>query len=253
MKNVLKYMFGAVLVIVALAACTNEYAYDAPSATEQGGNATISAETTSFVFVPSDDQDLMVTITRVDATNAQEIGLTCDNPKFAVPSTVSFAAGEKSKDVVFKSSLVAGESESAVISISGADAFLYGANSVKLNVSVYRSFTGMIQQTDFYGEDPWEIDIYELGDGDYMIPNAFADGYDLKFNIDFKTNQVKIPAQYIDYYSDDYGAIGMTTSTATYDPENLLITATSTFSLPAIEYTFGTGKVYIVFDEDPQQ
>ena len=40
----------------------------------------------------------------------------------------------------------------------------------------------------------------------------------------------------------------MTTSTATYDPENLLITATSTFSLPAIEYTFGTGKVYIVFD-----
>ena len=252
MKNVLKYMFGAVLVIVALAACTNEYAYDAPSATEQGGNATISAETTSFVFVPSDDQDLMVTITRVDATNAQEIGLTCDNPKFAVPSTVSFAAGEKSKDVVFKSSLVAGESESAVISIVAADAFLYGANSVKLNVSVYRSFTGMIQ-TAFYGEDPLEIDIYELGDGDYMIPNAFADGYDLKFNIDFKTNQVKIPAQYIDYHSDDYGAIGMTTSTATYDPENLLITATSTFSLPAIEYTFGTGKVYIVFDEDPQQ
>lgn len=252
MKNVLKYMFGAVLVIVTLAACTNEYAYDAPSATEQGGNATISAETTSFVFVPSDDQDLMVTITRVDATNAQEIGLTCDNPKFAVPSTVSFAAGEKSKDVVFKSSLVAGESESAVISIVAADAFLYGANSVKLNVSVYRSFTGMIQ-TAFYGEDPLEIDIYELGDGDYMIPNAFADGYDLKFNIDFKTNQVKIPAQYIDYYSDDLGAIGMTTSTATYDPENLLITATSTFSLPSIEYTFGTGKVYIVFDEDPQQ
>ena len=252
MKNVLKYMFGAVLVIVTLAACTNEYAYDAPSATEQGGNATISAETTSFVFVPSDDQDLMVTITRVDATNAQEIGLTCDNPKFAVPSTVSFAAGEKSKDVVFKSSLVAGESESAVISIVAADAFLYGANSVKLNVSVYRSFTGMIQ-TAFYGEDPLEIDIYELGDGDYMIPNAFADGYDLKFNIDFKPNQVKIPAQYIDYYNDDLGAIGMTTSTATYDPENLLITATSTFSLPAIEYTFGTGKVYIVFDEDPQQ
>ena len=204
------------------------------------------------MFVPSDDQDLMVTITRVDATNAQEIGLTCDNPKFAVPSTVSFAAGEKSKDVVFKSSLVAGESESAVISIVAADAFLYGANSVKLNVSVYRSFTGMIQ-TAFYGEDPLEIDIYELGDGDYMIPNAFADGYDLKFNIDFKTNQVKIPAQYIDYYSDDLGAIGMTTSTATYDPENLLITATSTFSLPSIEYTFGTGKVYIVFDEDPQQ
>ena len=252
MKNVLKYMFGAVLVIVTLAACTNEYAYDAPSATEQGGNATISAETTSFVFVPSDDQDLMVTITRVDATNAQEIGLTCDNPKFAVPSTVSFAAGEKSKDVVFKSSLVAGESESAVISIVAADAFLYGANSVKLNVSVYRSFTGMIQ-TAFYGEDPLEIDIYELGDGNYMIPNAFADGYDLKFNIDFKTNQVKIPAQYIDYYNDDLGAIGMTTSTATYDPENLLITATSTFSLPSIEYTFGTGKVYIVFDEDPQQ
>jgi hypothetical protein len=252
MKNVLKYMFGAVLSILTLAACTNEYTYDAPSATEQGGNATISVETASYVFVPSDDQDLMVTITRVDATSAQEIGLTCDNPKFAVPSTVSFAAGEKSKDVVFKSSLVAGESESAVISISGADAFLYGANSVKLNVSVYRSFTGMIQ-TAFYGEDPWEIDIYELGDGDYMIPNAFADGYDLKFNIDFKTNQVKIPAQYIDYHSDDYGAIGMTTSTATYDPENLLITATSTFSLPAIEYTFGTGKVYIVFDEDPQQ
>jgi hypothetical protein len=245
-------MFGAVLSILTLAACTNEYTYDAPSATEQGGNATISVETASYVFVPSDDQDLMVTITRVDATSAQEIGLTCDNPKFAVPSTVSFAAGEKSKDVVFKSSLVAGESESAVISISGADAFLYGANSVKLNVSVYRSFTGMIQ-TAFYGEDPWEIDIYELGDGDYMIPNAFADGYDLKFNIDFKTNQVKIPAQYIDYHSDDYGAIGMTTSTATYDPENLLITATSTFSLPAIEYTFGTGKVYIVFDEDPQQ
>ena len=252
MKNIFKYTFVALLSVLALTACTNEYEYDAPSATEQGGNATISAATTSFVFVPGETQECKVTVTRVNDTEAEEIGLTCDNTNFTVPSSVSFSAGEKAKEVTITSSLDAGSSEVANISIAQTNAFIYGANTITISVNVYRMFDAVIQ-TAMYGDDPWDAVIYELGAGSYMIPDAFAEGYDLKFSIDFNTNKVTIPAQYIDYYSDTYGPIAMSTSTATYDPETLLITATSTFSLPYIEYTFGTVPLYIVFGADPQQ
>ena len=252
MKNLFNYTLTLLLGLLTITACTNKYEYDAPSATDQGGNATISTENNSFVFVPGDEQVYQVTITRVDATNAQEISLTCDNEKFEVPATVSFAAGEKSKDVSLSSSLVAGESEVVNISLGKSDAFLYGTNTIRLSVSVYRMFKAVIQSA-FYGNEPWEVSIYELGEGAYKIPDAFHDGYDLKFNIDFKTKKVTIPAQYIDYYDDEYGAIAMSTSTATYDPSTLMITATSTFFLPSISYVFGTAPVYIVFESDPQK
>ena len=46
----------------------------------------------------------------------------------------------------------------------------------------------------------------------------------------------------------------MTTGSATYDPENLLITATVKFTLPDSGFSFsGTHTVYIMFGSDPQK
>lgn len=253
MKNLLKYTLGALLAIVAMTACTNEYEYDAPSATNQGGNAMVSTGETSFVFVPGQNQTYTITVTRIDTTEAQEIGLTCDNEKFVVPATVSFAANEKSKDITVTSTLVAGESAVANISVAEKDAFLYGVNTVSLSVSVFRSFSGFIQSA-FYGNEPWEVSIYEIGDGEYMIPNAFADGYDWYFSINFATNKVTIKGQYVDVYDEEYGRIAFIPSSTSYDPENLLVSATGKFTLPDYGASFnGTHTVYVGFAEDPQK
>ena len=41
MKNIFKYTFAVLLGAMAAVSCTNEYEYDAPSATEQGLNGVI--------------------------------------------------------------------------------------------------------------------------------------------------------------------------------------------------------------------
>ena len=56
MKKFFRYTLAVLLGAMTMVACTNEYEYDAPSATDQGGNATISAAKTSYVFVPADEQ-----------------------------------------------------------------------------------------------------------------------------------------------------------------------------------------------------
>ena len=252
MKKLFKYTMAVVLGAFALASCTNEYEYDAPSLTDQGGNATISTEKTAFVFVPGEDQEYVVTITRVDTTQAETISLTCDNEKFTVPATVEFAAEEKTKDVTITSNVEAGGNEVANISIAEGNAFLYGSNTVTFTVNVYRSFPGMIQSA-FYGGS-WQMVVYELEMGKYMIPNAFADGYDFYFDIDYTTNKVTIANQFIDYYNETYGRIRIKVSEATYDPESHLITATAKFDLPDSGYSFnGTQTVYILFGVNPQE
>ena len=253
MKKIFRYTLAVLLGAMTMVACTNEYEYDAPSATDQGGNATISAAKTTYVFVPSDVQEYVVTVARIDSTQAQTISLTSDNSKFNVPASVSFAAGQRTQDVKITSDLPAGSKEKVNISLGESDAFLYGGNIVTLTSSVYRMFECVIAQQTMYGGQ-WAGVIYELGGGNYMIPGCFADGYDLQFSIDFKTNKVTIPAQYIDYYDDTYGRIAMTTGSATYDPENLLITETVKFTLPDSGFSFsGTHTVYIMFGSDPQE
>lgn len=253
MKNIFRYTLAVLFGAMTMVACTNEYEYDAPSATELGGNAVISANKTSYVFVPSDVQQYVVTVARIDSTQAETIALNSDNSKFNVPASVSFTAGQRKQDVIITSDLPAGSNEKLNISLGEGDAFLYGGNVVTITSSVYRMFECIIAQQSMYGGQ-WGGVIYELGGGNYMIPDCFADGYDLQFSIDFKTNKVTIPAQYIDYYDDFYGRIALQTISATYDPSNLMITASAKFILPDSGYSFGgTHTLYILFGSDPQE
>jgi hypothetical protein len=251
MKNIFKYTFAVLLGAMAAVSCTNEYEYDAPSATEQGGNATISASQTTFVYVPGQEQACNITVARIDSTQAQTISLTCDNTKFSVPSSVSFAAGERTKEVAVTSNVESGGSEVANIAIGSEDAFIYGANAVQLTVNVYRSFAG-VYASSFYSAQ-WDIVIYELAKGSYLIPDAYADGYDFAFTIDFNSNSVSVPNQFIDTYGD-YGRIRFTAAKGTYDPENKLVTVTTQMTLPDTGYSFnGNPTEYIMFIDDPQQ
>lgn len=251
MKNMFKYTFATLLSFLALTACTDQYEYDPASATDQGGNITISADETSYVYVPGEDQEITLTITRVDDSEAQTVTLISDNEKFDVPATVSFAAGEKSKTITFLSSLSAGESEKVNITLAEEDAFIYGKNSVTISVSVYRAFKVTIAE-DYWFEDSWDAVVYELGDGNYVIPNAFDNGFDWKFSIDFSTGAVKIPSQYIaDYTGYDYGYMAYINSSASYDAETYMITSEGNVYFPDISWNHAT-TVYIVFEEDPQ-
>ena len=254
MNKFLKVSYILMLGIMALivSSCTNEFKYEPASPTEQGGNVYMTAENTAYTFVPDDEQNITVTIHRVDATMAESVKLLCDNELFTLPTSVEFAAGEKDKDVTVIGNVPTGGNVTATISLENA--FLYANSpSVSVTVNVYRMFTGMIAQPTLY-EDQWKCKIYELAVGEYMIPDAFADGYDYKFNIDFETNEVNAPTQFVDYYNDEYGRIGLAPISAKYDPENLMVSILAKFTLPDIGAGFnGQHPVYIVFDEDPQQ
>lgn len=252
MKNLFKYTFAALFAVFAMTACTDEYEYTPASAEEQGGNAYMTAETTAFTFIPGEEQNITVTVHRIDTTKAETIKLTCDNEKFTVPETVEFAANEKAKDIAIVGHVETGGSEKVNIALDPENAFLYAGTSVTVSVNVYRTFAGMMASSFF--SEPYEVDIYELAVGEYMIPDAYDYGYNLKFSIDFKTNVSTFAAQYIFVYSEDYGRVVFNAAKGTYDPENKLVTVETKMTLPDAGLAFsGTFKEQIMFLDDPQQ
>ena len=248
----ISYMLMLGIMALTVSSCTNEFEYEPASATEQGGNAYMTADNTSYTFVPGEEQSITVTIHRIDATKAESIKLSCDNELFTVPASVDFSAGEKDKEITVVGNVPTGGSATATISLENA--FLYASSpAVSVSVNVYRMFSGTIAQMTLY-EGQWDCDIYELAYGEYMIPDAFADGYDYKFKIDFETNKVTAADQFVDFYNANYGRIALVPQSATYDPENLMVSITAKFTLPDVGAGFtGVHPVYIIFGEDPKE
>lgn len=256
MKTIFKYAYVALFAVLALASCTDEFDYTPANPNQLGGNATIEAAQSSYTFLPGQDQAVSFVVNRVDTTQAGTVNLVCDNEYFTV-QPVSFAAGEASKTVTIHGNVPVGKSAKVVVSVADEDAFLYGVKEINFVVSVYKSLEGVL--TSGFFRNPVGIVIYDLTDGDFMAPGLYEEGYDFKFHINFKTNEVTANPQYIMVYNEANGRVVMMGQGedgivhGTYDPETLTASFVDTkMYLPAIDNSFARSFTeYITFEEDP--
>lgn len=256
MKTIFKYAFAALFAVLSLASCGDDYEYSPVNPKEQGGNATIEASESSYMFLPGETQEITFTVNRIDTTQAGTVNLTSSSEYFPV-QPVSFKAGEQSKTVTLTGHMPVGKSEDVVINVADDDAFLYGTKDVHFTISVYRQFDGVI--TSNLARNPFGCSIIDLTNGDFMIPDAYEAGYNLKFHIDFNTKLVTAEPQMVCVYSDQYGRLQFGATAADglihghYDPETLTVSLEDMqFALPDIDNSFqGEYTEYYTFSEDP--
>ena len=141
MKKIFHFAFLAMVAVAEFTSCTDDYSYDpaAKDATSSQAFLNTADGATSYTYLPDMDQKLTIMVGRPDSTLAATIALSSNNSKFNVPSTVSFAAGEGTKDVDVTFDIVTGTSEDVCIAVAPENAYKYGVDSLKL--SILRDYT----------------------------------------------------------------------------------------------------------------
>jgi len=278
MKRLFKYTFAVLAGVMAMTitSCTEEYEYDAPStsAAAVGGNFFLSADATSFTYLPTDEQSFSFVVNRVDSTKEETVTLISSNAKFTV-APLSFAAGEKSKKVVVNFDIPSGSTEVTTIAVDSIQAFIYGASRCDFKVTRFKQYTATFVMGMFQAQ--YETPVYQVGDGKYMIPvvyetdpdsgKEYAVGYeeDIVFTVNAK-KQVFVDPHLHAWYNSNYGYVGIignadedakVTETSavgsglagTYDAENKMIELNLYHFVPNLG-AFGTFKDYLVFSEE---
>lgn len=129
MNRIFKYSSVALTAVLALVlgSCTDEYEYT-PAPMPDNASITLSAEVTSIYFEGAqEDQSFTFNVNRPDSKkeNAVTVSLVCDNEKVILPESVSFNAGETTKEVTAKCSLNKGDKVTVSISAAETDANVY--------------------------------------------------------------------------------------------------------------------------------
>ena len=122
----------ALLSVLALASCDagdEDYTAGAPDP-----GYYLSASSTSLTYSSDENQVLALVVGRTDSTAAGTVNLTSDNPAFQVPSSVDFAAGEKSKTVMVPFDLPIGSTETVTFTVPSDESTVYGADSLTFTV-----------------------------------------------------------------------------------------------------------------------
>lgn len=126
------FAFGTLLLAsLAFTACSDDDDY---TAGPQSDGAYLYSSASSYTFLPADEQVLTVNIGRTDSTQAATYNLTGDNSLFQVPSSVSFAAGEKNKEIKIPFNLNLGQREGLSIKLNKDQATTYGFDSIHVTV-----------------------------------------------------------------------------------------------------------------------
>lgn len=122
----------ALLSVLALASCDagdEDYTAGAPDP-----GYYLSASSTSLTYTSDENQVLALVVGRTDSTAAGTVNLKSDNSSFQVPSSVDFAAGEKSKTVMVPFDLPIGSTETVTFTVPSDESTVYGADSLTFTV-----------------------------------------------------------------------------------------------------------------------
>lgn len=120
--------------------CTDNYEYESAVSNATSTQAYLYPEgSTSLSFLPNDEQSFVVKVGRSNASSEATVALSCDNEKFSVPSTVTFAEGETSADVTVTFDIATGSTEDVTISLADENSHEYGKNN--LSYSIKRDYT----------------------------------------------------------------------------------------------------------------
>lgn len=199
----LRYILVSAVALFALVSCTQEEPFKPGDPTNtNGNNFYFSAENAGSLVLGLADNSFTVTIERENANSAVTVPLKWYSVSdvFSVPSSIDFAAGETSKDVV--------------VGFSGAEPFV----NYVLNISIPEEFTyqykdqgvypaysvTVLQEDfkvvhkgtyydDFWWEESWDQDLEysELSDT-YRLSNLWTPGYGFTFKWDGQSSKVQV-------------------------------------------------------------
>lgn len=199
----LKYILVSAVALLVLVSCAQDDPYTPGDRTNnKGNNVYFSEDNAGAIVLGLADNSFTVTIEREDATNAISVPLNAytESNVFTVPSSVDFAAGEKSKDIT--------------VQFGGADPFVnyllyitipeeytyqYKEQSV---VPTY--FVRVLQEDfkvihhgkyydDFWWEEAWDQDLEysELKDT-YRLSDLWTAGAGFEFTWNKETGKVVV-------------------------------------------------------------
>ncbi len=212
MKKIFKYAYVALagMLVINLASCKDEYSYEGPGAEDPG--AFISVDATSLKYAADDEQILDFTLTRTNADAAEEIKLTCDNNKFQVPSSVSFAAGEKSKNISVPFNMTGGTTEKVTIAVAEESATVYGIGTA--NFTIYRDFVWEYLGDGVYScwlfGQAWPQPVYRAeGTCIFKLTDCITTGYDITFELTEDLQHLGAPIAKVEtgYDHPSYGMV----------------------------------------------
>ncbi len=131
--------YSLVACVTLLSACTEEYEYQ-PAANGEGGNAYIVGDVfTTLGFEGDQPLTFTLKLQRTNAEKAEEVKLTADNKVVQLPASVSFKAGEKTKEVQIPFVSSEASTETVKIGIANENASLYGVTSATYVLEHYKT------------------------------------------------------------------------------------------------------------------
>ena len=119
----------ALAAAMGLAACVDEYKYEPVAANNNG--IYLKANKAEYVLTESEEGKIEFSVHRHDTINANTYAIKSNDEMVKLPSSVSFAAGQKSQTLEADVDIPVGTlGKKVVISVAPDDAYLYGAQEV---------------------------------------------------------------------------------------------------------------------------
>ena len=252
MKKTFKYAYVALagLLAMTITSCVDKYEYDGVG--EQDPGAFISANATQIKYAAEDEQVLTFNLQRTNSEAQENISLTCDNSKFQVPTSVSFAAGESKKTVSVPFSMLGGTTEEVTISVAKESATVYGVSELKFTITrdfVWEYLGEGVYSCWLFGQS-WPQPVYR-GEGTqlYKLPGCITEGYDIEFELteDGQHLAKAIAKQETGYIHSSYGMISIS-SALDADKNPLDIVREDNIIYLPVEYTVTAGSFGADFD-----
>lgn len=217
MKKTFKYAYVALagLLAMTITSCVDKYEYDGVG--EQDPGAFISADATEIKYAAEDEQILTFNLQRTNSEASENVSLICDNSKFQVPASVSFAAGESKKTVSVPFSILGGTTEEVTISVAAESATVYGVSELKFTITrdFVWEYLGEGVYTCWLFGDSWTQPVYR-GEGTqlYKLPGCITEGYDIEFELteDGQHLAKAIAKQETGYNHSSYGMVSISSS-----------------------------------------
>ncbi|MBP7359828.1 MAG: hypothetical protein WCR36_07870 [Bacteroidaceae bacterium] len=253
MKRLFDYCYMALMSVLLLSACSDDYEYTPAENNLTSSQAYVYAENgTSLSFVPTDAETFTVKLGRSVTTDKATVALTTTNNKFTVPSTVTFAAGQKTVDVPVTFDMAIGTTENVTIALDKNNSNPYGADSLSMTIKrdySWKSLGEGLFTSEFFGGS-WSTVVYKAdGVNVYKLKDLYKEGTDIIFELSEDGKTLKtFNKQETGYVHSKYGMVSVEPDSA--DPmtrqDNVL---TFNLNFTVSEGSFGVNKEVLELPE----
>lgn len=247
MKLFNNYFLLTILLGCFFTACSDSDEYTPGAPANTGENVYFAETNESTPVLGTDDNEFSVIVSRTNGTSAESVPLIVVTPHdsiFTVPSTVDFASGETSKNVVIKTSDKMRMFKEYALSIAVPEEYthqyvettVYPRMELVVLKEDYKPYAKGMYTSEFFG-DAWEMELEYSPILDlYRFSDCWVEGYDVTFSWNNTTVAVNgNTALATGYMHPDYGMVNATPieDGCGYDETDRMFTFSYTWTVSA--------------------